>query len=53
MKSKGLPLMRLIKKEEKVRKGIDLTFKLPIDDVKGNIIIGDNGTYKYLSLIHI
>lgn len=47
MKSKGLPLMRLIKKEEKVRKGIDLTFKLPIDDVKGNIIIGDNGTYKY------
>lgn len=44
MKLKGLPS---IKSKSKNNKSADLNFKLPINDVKGNVIVGDDGTYKY------
>lgn len=46
MKSKGLPLMKFLKKEEKTKKANDFSFKLPIKDAIDDVIIGENGAYK-------
>ena len=45
MKIKGLPLMKSKKDNVQVAEGF--SFKLPIDDVKESIIVGENNTYKY------